>query len=124
MGMVLIEVPTLPERVDHGSMQVVIGEPPDWQACNLDVDQFLYEDQKASTPNNMSLSRYALFTPIQWTKSTLPGSTACSLRWVLNGLADSKHVISTWQTRAEEPRRRTGVFSCREPPALKSQRPL
>lgn len=48
------------EFKDHGFMQVVTSESPDWQICDMNLDQFLEENQKKPMAVNMPLSRYAI----------------------------------------------------------------
>ncbi|KAJ5668857.1 hypothetical protein N7462_009927 [Penicillium macrosclerotiorum] len=48
------------EFKDHGFMQVITSEAPQWQSCNSSLDQFLEKDQKVPMSVNMPLSRYSI----------------------------------------------------------------
>lgn len=61
---VIEESPVLRTRVvefkEHGFMQVVTSEPPEWQHSSLGLDEFLEQDQKKPMSVNMPLSRYSI----------------------------------------------------------------
>ncbi|KAJ5310531.1 uncharacterized protein N7443_002992 [Penicillium atrosanguineum] len=61
---VIQESPVLRTRVaefkEHGFMQVVINETPEWQHISLNLDEFLKQDQNTPMSVNMPLSRYSI----------------------------------------------------------------
>lgn len=61
---VIMESAILRTRVvefkEHGFMQVVFKDAPEWQSSHSSLDEFLAEDQKTPMSVNMPLSRYSI----------------------------------------------------------------